>query len=164
MAMRDLIPWSRNRSSVPSVQGGGELDPFFTLHREMNRLFDDAFRGFDGLGRGAWPSLEVQDAGQEYRIAVELPGVEEPDVEVLMDDGVLIIRGEKRSQRENQDRTFSERSYGRFERRLTLGRDVDEPQIKATFRNGLLEVIAPKSAQAAERTKRIPINAPGTAH
>jgi HSP20 family protein len=71
---------------------------------------------------------------------------------------VLTVRGEKKMEKESGNRTFSERYYGRFERQIALNRDIDESAISATFRNGVLTVTAPKSAQAVERTKRIPIN------
>jgi HSP20 family protein len=169
MNVRDLVPWSRpdNRDrNLPASQEAA-ASPFFTLHREMNRLFDDVFRGFDTpslwSGWGSWPQIEVQDADHEYRVTAELPGLEEKDVEVLFEDGVLILRGEKRAETEDRARAFSERVYGRFERRVALG-DIDEDRIQARFRNGILTVTAPKSEQRQSRVKRIPIGAAATRH
>ena len=163
MAVRDLIPWGRNRTSVPSTMQSSELDPFLTLHREMNRVFEDALRRVDpglpsvfGGGQG-WPSLELNATDKEVRVSAELPGLEEKDVEVLVDDGVLTIRGEKKSETEDKDRGFSERSYGRFERRIALPFEVDEEKADASFKNGVLTVALPKSPKAEERAKRIPI-------
>jgi HSP20 family protein len=164
MAMRDLIPWGRSQSSVPStMQGGGELDPFFALHREMNRVFEDMFRRFDtglpsvfGTAQG-WPNLEVNATDKEVRVSAELPGLDEKDVEILVDDGVLTIRGEKKSETDDKDRGFSERYYGRFERRIALPFEVDEGKAEASFRNGVLTVALPKSPKAEEKAKRIPI-------
>ena len=165
MNMRDLIPWGRTAQTTPSPYRE-EGDPFMTLHREMNRLFDDVFRGFDtapfssfgGMGRMAgWPSVEVIETDKDVRISAELPGLEEKDVEVLMSDGVLTIRGEKRSEVEDKDRAFSERTYGRFERRIPLGWDVEEDKVNASFRNGVLTVTMPKSAKAAAKARRIAI-------
>jgi HSP20 family protein len=131
------------------------------LHREMNRLFDDMFRGFDEPrlfgGRSGWPSMDVEETDKEYRVSAELPGMEEKDVEVLLHDGVLCVRGEKRIESDS-NRTHRERFYGRFERQFSLDREVDEDAVSATFKNGVLTVTVPKSAQAVERTKRIPIN------
>jgi HSP20 family protein len=166
--MRDLIPWGRNRSSVPSaMQSGGEIDPFFTLHREVNRLFDDMFRRFDtglpsvfggqGFGGAGWPSVEVSATDKEVRVSAELPGLDEKDVEVLVDDGVLTIRGEKKSETDDRDRGFSERFYGRFERRVALPFEVDEDKADASFKNGVLTIALPKSPKAEEKAKRIPI-------
>ena len=95
---------------------------------------------------------------KDVRISAELPGMDEKDVEVLMGDGVLTIRGEKKSEIEDKDRAFSERSYGRFERRIPLGPDVDEDKVEAAFRNGVLTITVPKTAQAASPMKRIAIN------
>jgi HSP20 family protein len=166
MNMRDLIPWGRNAQPTPSPYRE-EGDPFLTLHREMNRLFDDVFRGFDiapfgsfgGMGRMAgWPSVEVSETDKDIRVSAELPGLEEKDVEVLMSDGVLTIRGEKRSEVEDKSRAFSERTYGRFERRIPLGWEVEEDKVNASFRNGVLTVTMPKSAKAAAKARRIAIN------
>jgi HSP20 family protein len=136
-----------------------------SLHREMNRLFDDMFRGFDDSrffgAHGGWPSLDVEETEREYRVTAELPGLEERDVEVLLQDGLLTVRGEKKIESENRHRTHSERFYGRFERQISLDRDVDESAVSATFKNGVLTVTVPKNAQAMERAKRIPINAGG---
>jgi HSP20 family protein len=166
MNMRDLIPWGRSEQTTPSGYRD-EGDPFMTLHREMNRLFDDVFRGFDmapfgslsGVGRMAgWPSVEVSETDKDVRISAELPGLEEKDVEVLMGDGVLTIRGEKKSEVEDNERAFSERTYGRFERRIPLSWDVDEDKVEAAFKNGVLTITVPKTAQAAPQAKRIAIN------
>jgi HSP20 family protein len=165
MNMRDLIPWGRSEQTTPS-RYREEGDPFMTLHREMNRLFDDVFRSFDvapfgslsGAGRMGWPSVEVSETDRDLRISAELPGMNEKDVEVLMQDGVLTLRGEKKSEVEDKERAFSERTYGRFERRIPLGQDVDEDKVEAAFKNGVLTITVPKTAQAASQTKRIAIN------
>lgn len=164
MNMRDLIPWGRNQQTVPT-RFREESDPFLTLHREMNRLFDDVFRGFDmpsfgGMSRmgASWPNLEVVDNDKDVRISAELPGMDDKDVEVLVQDGVLTIRGEKKSEIEDKGRAFTERTYGRFERRIPLNWEVEEDKIEASFRNGVLTVTIPKAPQAAAPVKRIAIN------
>jgi len=128
----------------------------------MNRLFDDVFRGFDDPrfwgGRGAWPSVDVEETEREYRVTAELPGLEEGDVEVLLHDGLLTLRGEKKLETESRNRSYSERFYGRFERQIALDRDVDDGAVKATFKKGVLTVTVPKDSRVVERAKRIPIN------
>lgn len=165
MNVRDLVPWSRGDRERSPAAPSGSLGPVVSLHREMNRLFDDMFRGFDDSrlwgGRGGWPSMDVEETDKEYRVTAELPGLEERDVEVLFQDGLLTVRGEKKMETEARNRTYSERYYGRFERQITLDRDVDDSGVTATFKNGVLTVRVPKSARAVERTKRIPINAGG---
>ncbi|MBA1143435.1 Hsp20/alpha crystallin family protein [Mesorhizobium neociceri] len=166
MAIRDLIPWGREGSQAPNFYREGERDPFMTLHREMNRLFDDALRGFDtrlpSLGRalGAnanWPSLEISDGETEIRVTAEIPGMEEKDVEVMLDDGMLTLRGERHAETEDNDKQFSERFYGRFERRIPLGTEVEEDKVRAAFHNGVLTVTLPKTQRAQARSRRIPI-------
>ena len=168
MNVRDLVPWTRNHDrdrNLPAPQD--TASPFLTLHREMNRLFEDAFRGFDTPSlwgaRAAWPHVEVEETDTEYRVTAELPGMEDKDVEVLVQDNVLILRGEKRAETRDPSRAFSERIYGRFERRLPL-EGADDAAAKATFRNGVLTVTAPKTAQSREQVKRIPINQSETTH
>jgi HSP20 family protein len=164
MAMRDLVPLKRGRDVTVRRS---EDNPFFTLHREMNRLFDDVFRGFDltpfGSDRfldrlgGNWPSVEMSETDKEIKIAAELPGLDEKDVQVELANGVLAISGEKKTESEDKDRLFSERYYGRFERRIPV-EDVDEDKISAAFKNGVLTVTLPKVAQAQSKVKRIAIN------
>ena len=162
--MRDLIPWGRWRAPAryeDRAHGEG-VSPFFTLRREMDRLFDDAFRGFgltsfggnNGMG---WPHVEVVEQDKEVRVIAELAGLEEKDVQVQVDDGVLTLRGEKRTEIDDQDRRYSERFYGRFERRIALPAEVDDERASATFRNGVLTVTLPKTERARQNVKRIPI-------
>lgn len=163
MNMRELIPWNRSRDVT--VRRGEESNPFLALHREVNRLFDDVFRGFDvaPLGTGifdrtaGWPNIEVSDSGSEVKVMAELPGLDEKDIDVQLSNGVLTISGEKKTETEDKDRLFSERFYGRFERRIPLD-GIEEDKVKASFKNGVLTVTLPKSAGAQQNVKRIPIN------
>lgn len=166
MAIRDLIPWSRQENRVPAqVSAAGDVsDPLFSLHREVNRLFDDVFRGFGvpalaGAGRGVLaPSVELAETDKEIRVTAELPGLDDKDVEVIVEEGVLTLRGEKKSEVEDKDRGYSERSYGRFERRIGLPRGIEQDKTSATFKNGVLTVTVPKAAGASENVRRIPVN------
>jgi HSP20 family protein len=169
MSVRDLIPWGRsNGNQLPSVFRDDDRDPFLSLHRQVNRLFDDVFRGFDSplstfaspsSFSGRWPSVEISDGEKEIRITAEVPGLKEKDIEVLLEDGVLTLRGEKRSETEDKDRQFSERFYGRFERRIPLGYEVDDDKVSADFKNGVLTVSLPKTERAQAKAKRIAITA-----
>jgi HSP20 family protein len=143
--------------------------PFLTLHREMNRLFDDVFNRFDSgmpsfVGRASawsgsfWPSIEVNATDNEIRVSAELPGMDEKDVELLINEGVLTIRGEKKVGAKDRGRRFSEHHYGRFERSIALRFELKEDRAEASFKNGVLTVVLPKSAKARESAKRIAIN------
>lgn len=167
MSVRDLIPWRRGNYQTPTMFRDDDRNPFLSLHREMNRLFDDAFRGFDtrwpafgpafSSEHGGWPSVEIAETDQEWKVCAEIPGMDEKDIEILVDDGTLTLRGEKRSEIEDKEKQFSERYYGHFERRIPLAADVQAERAEARFKNGVLTVTMPKSANANPRVKRIAI-------
>jgi HSP20 family protein len=168
MNVRDLIPWGRNRNTIPATTNETrDHNPFLTLHREMNRLFDNAFRDFgaplsamgDGLWfPGAWPQIEISETDKQVRVTAEIPGMDEKDIELVLEGDILVLRGERRSESEDRERAFSERFYGRFERHIPLGGEIEESNVQATFKNGLLTVNLPKSAAAQSRVRRIAIN------
>lgn len=164
MSVRDLISWNRGSTApAPSALSAEPASPFLTLHREMNRLFDDVFSGFGGMpslaGRSfGWPHVEVVEADRALRVSAELPGLDEKDVELLIADGVLTLKGEKRAESADTARGYTERSYGRFERAIALPVPVEEDKAEATFRNGVLTVTLPRAAEAPERRRRIAIN------
>jgi len=167
MALRDLIPWSRQENRLPAAVGA-EHDrsdhPLLSLHRDVNRLFEDVFRGFGAPSLGsfdrnlAWPHLELGETDKEIRVTAELPGLEEKDVDIIVEDGALTLRGEKKSEVEDKDRGYTERSYGRFERRIGLPRGIERDKASATFKNGVLTVTLPRSEAANENVRRIPVN------
>jgi HSP20 family protein len=143
MSVRDLIPWGRsNRAPAPYRED--DRSPFLSLHREMNRVFDDFFRDSDmhlpmmgGAGlNGGWPHIDLSETEQHITVTADLPGIEEKDVEVLLQDGMLTLRGEKRS--EDKKRQFSERYYGRFERHIPLDAEVKADKAEARFKDGVL--------------------------
>src|SRR5256885_7407461 len=164
MSIKDLVPWNNGGREV-SIHRGTEVNPFFTLHREMNRMFDDLFRGFDlapfgptrALNGFGWPQIDIDETDKEVRITAELPGLDEKDVSLEIANGMLSISGEKKSESEDNGRRFSERYYGRFERRIPL-EDVDEDKVSAAFKNGVLTVTVPNSNEANTRVRRIAIN------
>src|SRR5580704_9714065 len=128
MNIREPIPnvsrMSIGRGRTP-VRHNWEIDPLLALHREMNLLFDNAFRGFFrgpdvapfGFDQASdWPNVEVTETDNDVKVTAELPGLDEKDVKVELSNNMLIIDGEKKSEMEDQNRWFSERYYGRSER------------------------------------------------
>jgi HSP20 family protein len=159
MALRDLI--TRNNGSREISPQYSQGNPLLAFHREMNRLFDDTLRAFDfdafGPQATGWPSVEVNETDKELKVVAELPGLEEKDVQVELANGILRISGEKKSETEDKERRFSERYYGRFERRIPI-EDVEQDKIEAKFDKGVLTVTLPKSPTAQQKVKRIAIN------
>jgi HSP20 family protein len=161
MAIRDLIPRSRNQELAPARSN---YDPFMTLHREMNRLFDEAFRGFGGTGLSpfmegqfGWPKIELSETDKALTISAELPGMTEKDVQIEIANGVLTISGEKKSERKDDGKYFTERYYGSFQRQIAL-EDLEEDKAEASFKNGVLTISLPKAENPRAGVKRIAIN------
>lgn len=160
------------RNSLIPFRSGGLLggDPFVSLHREVNRLFDDVFRGTglsstSGQERGAAvlaPQMNVSETDSEVRVTAELPGVSEQDIQVELNDDVLAIRAEKKEERRDDKENYHvvERSFGTFRRSLQLPFKVEPDQVSARFENGVLTVTLPRGAQQ-ERAHRIAIHSGG---
>lgn len=163
MGIRDLVPRTKGQQLSTRQE---PFDPFYTLHREMNRLFDDVFRGFGPLGRVGsplmegqlgWPQIELSETDKTVTVSAELPGLSEKDVQVDIADGILSIRSEKKAERSDESKFVSERYYGSFERQIPL-EGVEEDKAQADFKNGVLTVTLPKSEQSTRNVKRIAIN------
>jgi HSP20 family protein len=163
MGIRDLVPRTKGQQLSTRQE---PFDPFYTLHREMNRLFDDVFRGFGPLGRVGsplmegqlgWPRIELSETDKTVTVSAELPGLSEKDVQVEIGNGILSIRGEKKAERSDESKFVSERYYGSFERQIPL-EGVEEDKAQADFKNGVLTVTLPKSEQSTRDVKRIAIN------
>jgi HSP20 family protein len=163
MAFRDLIPLNREQGTSPTLWRD-EWSPIGSFRREMDRLFDDFLRapavgrfGDFGGAQANWPSIDVKDKNNELLVTAEVPGLTDKDVELFVDNGILTIRGEKKA--EHEEKGYSERFFGKFERQIPLPSGVDEAHCKADFHDGLLTIHLPKSRQAEEARKKIPINA-----
>jgi HSP20 family protein len=146
MDLKSLVPVSRNRNVVRR-----EWNPFDTLQREIDRLFEDFGRGLPAFGASSLtPTIDVTETDKEIEITAELPGLEEKDVEVNVADNVLTIRGEKKADKEEKNKNYQivERSYGAFARMVELPDGVDPAAIKASIAKGVLKVTVPKPAPA----------------
>ena len=99
----------------------------------------------------------MSEDANEVKVTAELPGLEEKDVDIHLADGVLTISGEKKTETEDRARLFSERYYGRFERRIPVD-DIDVDKVKASFKNGVLTIILPRLPTAKSNVRRIAIN------
>ncbi|MFC2951904.1 Hsp20/alpha crystallin family protein [Marinicaulis aureus] len=158
---KPLSVFNRNRTSPALTDDDGA--PFFQLHREMNRLFDDFFSDFGapaafaGQGGNGARAIHVdfKDNGKALEIEAELPGVDEDNVDVELHDNLLTIRGERKDEEEKEG--VSRRSYASFQRSMSLPFDVDPDAIEAKFKNGVLKLILPKPPELEARTKKIAV-------
>jgi HSP20 family protein len=130
----------------------------------MDRLFDDFFdlAPFsdveDRLGAFS-PSVDVTEIDNQVQVTAELPGLTEDDIDLSLSQNVLTIRGEKKEEQEERDQNYHriERSYGSFQRNIPLPVEVEAEQVEASFKNGVLTVTMPKTAQAQQERKKIEV-------
>jgi HSP20 family protein len=148
MNLRALVPF-RDRQGLARPEFG----VFGSLQREVDRLFDDFARSTLAMaGNGSlMPSMDITETEKEFVITAELPGLERKDVEISLEDNVLTIRGEKKSETKPDDKNknvhVSERSYGVFYRVLELPTKVDPSSVQATMSKGVLKITIPKPAR-----------------
>ncbi len=142
-------------------------DPFRELEEISNRLDRMFTRPAIARGNGKelltvadWvPTVDISETDQAYLIKAELPEVKKEDVKVTLEEGVLTIQGERRQEREEKGKKFHrvERSYGRFVRRFALPEGVDDGQVKAEFKDGMLNLNLPKSEKAKPRAIEVKV-------
>ena len=158
-----------SRSILPSLFGGDRKSrPVFqNLHDEIDRVFDefrDTFSDFgdrfDRKQKGMlMPRIDVSESQGTIEISAELPGLAEDDVEVTVVDQSLVIKGEKSEEREEKDKDYHlvECSRGSYLRSVPLGFDVEDGEVNASIKDGVLRVVVNKPAEIAEKTRKIPI-------
>jgi HSP20 family protein len=137
-----------------------ELDPYRVMRREM----ENAFRAFDqkpsspGIGAGA-PAVSVAETNDAFEVTAELPGVDENDINVSLDDNQLVISGEKKAESTKEEKNWhvEERSYGSFYRSMLLPFEPEDGAIEAHFDKGVLHLTIKKPAKAVKTTKTINI-------
>ena len=165
MSIKDLVP-GIGRKPLPVRQE--DADPFRDFQRQMNRLFDDFFGGFPLAERetgAGWapaaftPRVDVSETDTEVKVSAELPGMDEKDIAVELQDDVLTLRGEKKSAQEEKGKNWyrREQSWGSFQRAIELPAGVDAGKAKAQFKKGVLTFTAPKRPEEQVRRKTVPI-------
>ncbi len=144
----ELVKW-RPRKDVLSV------------HDELDRAMDRLLRGWVPANSYAgldWsPSVDIAESDDRFVVKAEVPGVDKDDIEISLVDGNLVIQGEKKQESEEEGRNFYrvERSYGSFKRVFALPARVDMDQVKASYEDGVLSVVIPKSGEAKSKKIRI---------
>jgi HSP20 family protein len=181
MDLKKLAPWNwfkkeeEQQAVTLPVQRQGQLrphSPIAQFHQEIDRMFDNFFRGFGfpsmGLDRehslfaqNEWlkPTLDIAAGEKEYTISVELPGVDEKDVQLELMEDTLVIKGEKKHEKEEKEKNYyrMERSYGSFQRVLSLPEDADREGIGAAYRSGILKITVPRKGGPKKESRQISI-------
>lgn len=163
MTINDLIPWKRSEKIPVRREDAGS---YLQMRDEMNRLFERFFEDPWGLRpfdfaettlSGFMPRVDVSETDKEIKVTVELPGLDEKDITLSLENDMLSIRGEKKTEKQDKSNNYyhMERSYGSFQRQISLPKAVDEDNIAALFKNGILTVTLPKHQTVEPNGKRI---------
>lgn len=188
MDIKKLNPWNwfkheekqpEQAEIVPVKQGdypqpGTPFTSMMQLHRDIDRLFDNAFRGFPSSGRSLLgrqmgednflpsfhASVNVASDDKQYTITLEAPGMQQKDITIELQDRVLCIKGNKQQGKEEEGKHYYriERHYGSFERMLSIPDDGDVKSINATMKDGVLTVAIPRTETSVSKVKKIEIS------
>jgi HSP20 family protein len=177
MADAPKLPVASEMKTGETSQSDRGWMPIEGLRREIDRLFDDVSKGWHmpswrstfGVDRffpapsvfPLAPAADVIEKPEAYEISVELPGMDQKDLDVAFADGALMIRGEKKEAREEKEkgRYVTERRYGAFQRSFRVPDGVDADKVAATFANGVLTVTLPKTPEAQKPERKIAVKA-----
>jgi HSP20 family protein len=163
MDFKSLMPFGR---STGLSRTGTESDPFTSLRRDMDRLFEDFTRGWGlpaNLATSALlsPKVNVAETDKGLEVTADLPGVDQKDIEINLADGILTLKAEHKAEKEEKDEKkhyhLVERSYGTFMRRFELPFEADTDKVEARFDKGVLKISVPRSAAAEKQVKKIAI-------
>jgi HSP20 family protein len=151
MILRSLVPFGND-----SRRTGQSAAVYGSLHREIDRLFDDLARGaLTGFQQGPErlvPTMDVVENDNEIVVSVEMPGLQRNDIDISIDDDVLTIRGEKKVEDKQTDEKknfhVTERAYGVFYRAIQLPSGIDPSKVEARMENGVLKITIPKPARS----------------
>ena len=159
MALKDLVPWHKKEGGEALTPRGGDIEDMF------REAFEDFFRswlaptarGGERKGLRFSPDVDVTETDEDYRVSLELPGLTKDEIDISLEEGALSISGEKKEEEREEKENFVrvERSYGSFSRRIPLPAGVDEGGVEASYKDGILRVRLPKSAET--RGRRIEI-------
>jgi HSP20 family protein len=184
MDLKRLAPWNWFKKEQEQEQHGQVLPgprqdlpthqdhPIMRVHHEIDKLFESAFRGFGFPSfrldrdlfphfRADWlkPTLDLAATDKEYTISLELPGVEASEVRLEVVNDTLMVSGEKRQEKEEKEKDFyrMERSYGSFQRVLSLPEDANQRAIKAVFKNGVMTITVPRKSLPQSEVRQIEV-------
>lgn len=152
------------RSLMPSSFEQG-LEPFDWLRNRVDELFDNVGNNPLAMGIGSrgyyalLPDIDVSETENEFIVTTDLPGLEEKDINVELSNNILRISGEKKIDREEKGKNFHcvERTCGSFNRSVQLPKSINEDNVQAKFKNGVLTISIQKSNDSKNKTKRIEV-------
>jgi HSP20 family protein len=165
MTYKNFFPIQHNSYDKPDLHN--TYYPFFTSDKDIGEFLsplspdfcENSFFDFLPSKKNQFPKVDISETKDSYLITAELPGIDEKNVDVTLDEKILSIKGDKKEEIEDEQSEFysRERSYGIFQRDFEVPETIDENKIHASFSNGLLTVKMPKAPEATKEVKKIPI-------
>jgi len=167
--VKNLIPWRKKDHEVEVLSPND--DPTFNLTRGMSDMVNQLFRPLEDQwsramfrarsGFNALPKIDVEEADNEVNVTADLPGLDEKEIQIELDDQFLTLRGERKEEHEKKGKNYHhiERSFGAFHRSIALPDGVDPDNVKATFKKGVLKIKIGKLPGHERSVRRIPVQA-----
>jgi HSP20 family protein len=135
------------------------IDRIFNLREDFDDIVRDFFTGFSNIsiGRGVYPLLDIKEDKEKFIIDIEVPGIDKNDLKISIKKNNLVVQGEKKEEKKKEEESYLrvERSYGNFMRSVNLPAEVDQSQITAQYKNGVLKITLPKIQK--EKAKEVEI-------
>lgn len=180
LSKNDVSDESSSDNKLLTTPQNHAVGSLMQLHHEMDRLFDDVWRSF-GMPRSSRlmrptsifnnlldnsnlsdyrANLDVSGGEKEYEVSIDLPGLSEDDIQIELNGNILVVKGQKEEKNESKDKQYYrvERSFGSFQRTLSLPEDASRDEISANMKNGLLVINIPRKALPKDDVKRISIS------
>ncbi len=161
MALKDLIPWKRHQEEQESTE---MKYPLHRFHWDINRMLDDIMDSWSNntLGGDSFmsPRVDLSETKKCLTVTADMPGMDEDDIDVSLENNFLVIRGQKNTEKENQGHNYyhMERSFGSFYRTIPLPCEVDENKVKADYKRGVLTITLPKLKGEQRQSKKIEVH------
>jgi HSP20 family protein len=172
MTLREIVPWRWGglRHWEPDERPfGGFRRQMESMHREMDKMFNDMMSEPlrhslipQALGHElTMPNIDETEDDKAFHVSIDLPGMDEKDVDITLSGRLLTIRGEKKEEQKEEGKDYyrRERTFGSFRRTLELPGEVDETKIEASFRKGVLRIELPRTVEAQNKIKHIAVKA-----
>ncbi|WP_116964395.1 Hsp20/alpha crystallin family protein [Fastidiosibacter lacustris] len=153
------------KKNIPVTISQSKQNPFWSLQNELNKVMSDFNEWFEPFhfpserfeNVSLNPATDIVDDNDQFKVEIEMPGMGENDIKVSIDNGILTIKGEKTSSKQDKNKNYMMReiSYGRYERSILLPETVDVDKAKASFKKGMLWITLPKKPECAKKSREI---------
>jgi len=163
MGVKDLLPASFSKRHITRRENE-EKNPFISLQKEINRMFDRFFEDFrlDTFKepfRQDFPKIDVTETESDIQVVADLPGLDKKDIEISISDNIMTLHGKKENSIEEKKQNYYRRelSYGSFRREIVLPAEVEAEKVDASLNNGILKIFVPKKVDSKRKSKKIEI-------